>query len=234
MQTGHTIPLPIAISQTVKVLPSLAELETEALHKLGQSAQLVKAKAGDVIFRPGSACQNYLILLEGVVRASITSQNGREIVLYRIQTGETCILTTSCLMGDSKYDTEGVAETDVVALAIPRSMFIELLGTSEKFRQLAFETFSERLNDLIILINEISFGHLDTRLAKYLVDKSDSTSVRENMIETTHQIIAKDLGSAREAVSRLLKEFERKGFVELDRGRILISNRYELEQYAEK
>ena len=232
--TSTTNTLPAAVSQTIEVLPALAELEPDALQKLGQGAELFSATAGDTLFQPGSACQNYLIVLTGTVRASITSPGGREIVLYRVETGQTCILTTSCLMGSSKYDTKGIAETDVAALAIPRALFIELLGTSEKFRQLTFNTFSDRLRDLIVLINEISFGHLDTRLAGYLIAKADDQQADNNMIEITHQTIATDLGSAREAVSRLLKEFERKGFVALDRGRIRVMARPQLEHYAAK
>ena len=224
-----TANLPIAISRTIQVMPALAELEEDALAKLGKNAQLIEAPAGAVLFQPGSICENYLIVLQGTVRTSITSENGREIVLYRVETGQTCVLTTSCLLASSKYDTEGIAETDVVALAIPRPMFIELLGTSEKFRQLAFDTFSDRLHDLIVLINEISFGHLDTRLANYLVSKAVN-----NEVAATHQTIATDLGSAREAVSRLLKEFERKGFVELDRGRIVITGQSQLHNYSKK
>ncbi len=224
-----TTTLPVSISKTMAVMPALAELEPDVLHKLGQTAQLLEVAAGTTIFRPGSACENYLIVLQGTVRTSITSDSGREIVLYRVETGQTCVLTTSCLLASSKYDTEGIAETGVTALAIPRPLFIELLGTSEKFRQLAFDTFSDRLRDLIILINEISFGHLDTRLANYLTSKAS-----DNLVETTHQAIATDLGSAREAVSRLLKEFERKGFVELDRGRIIITASSELQRYGKK
>jgi CRP/FNR family transcriptional regulator len=224
-----TSTLPTAIQQTVTVMPLLAELEAPALEKLGQSAHIVHANPGDVIFRPGGACENYLIVIDGTVRTSITGENGREIVLYRVDTGQTCVLTTSCLLSASNYDTEGIAETPVTALAIPRAMFLELLGTSAKFREIAFNTFSERLHDLIVLINEIAFGHLDTRLAQYLISKA-----KDGQVIATHQTIAKDLGSAREAVSRLLKEFERKGFVELDRGRILIASQRQLEQYDKK
>ncbi len=224
-----TIPLPAAIKQTIEVLPSLNELEPAALQKLGQAAHLIQAPAGHTIFRPGSTCDNYIIVLQGTVRTFVSSENGREIVLYRIEGGQTCILTTSCLMTGSNYETEAVAETDVVALSLPRKMFLELLGTSEKFRSLAFNTFSERLNELVLLINEISFGHLDTRLAAYLISKSN-----DNTIKATHQSIAMELGSAREAVSRLLKDFERKGLVELDRGRIIITQRTELENYQKK
>lgn len=224
-----TSPLPAAIRQTIEVLPSLNELEPAALQKLGQAAHLVQAPAGHVLSKPGSSCDNYLIVLEGTVRTFITGENGREIVLYRVEGGQTCILTTSCLMTGSNYETEGIAESDVTALAVPRTMFLELLGTSEKFRHLAFNTFSERLHELVILINEISFGQLDTRLAGYLIDKSDGDT-----IIATHQSIAMELGSAREAVSRLLKDFERKGLVELDRGRIIITQRAELENYQKK
>ena len=226
MTTQH---LPVAIQQTISVLPSLAELEPNALEQLGQAAHLIEAPAGHTIFRPGSTCENYIIVLSGTVRTFVSSESGREIVLYRIEGGQTCILTTSCLMTNSNYDTEAVAETDVTALSVPRTMFLELLGTSQKFRHLAFNTFSERLHELVILINEISFGHLDTRLATYLITKAN-----DNIIIATHQSIAMELGSAREAVSRLLKDFERKGLVELDRGRIIITQRTELENYQKK
>jgi len=221
--------LPAAIQQTVEVLPALAELENDALHKLGQAAHLIEAPGGHVLSQPGSACDNYLIILEGTVRTFITGENGREIVLYRVEGGQTCVLTTSCLMTGSNYETEGIAETNVVALAVPRNMFLELLGTSEKFRQLAFQTFSTRLHELIVLINEISFGHLDTRLANYLISNAE-----QSIVTKTHQAIAMELGSAREAVSRLLKDFERKNYVELDRGRIVITDQPALQHYAKK
>jgi len=219
--------LPTAISRTIEVLPSLAGLENAALEKLGDEAQLLEVPAGSVIFRPGDVCQTYFIVLAGTVRTSISSPNGREIVLYRVEAGETCILTTSCLLASTKYDTEGIAETDVVALAIPHQPFLKLLGISEKFRQLVFSAFSNRLNDLIVLINEISFGHLDTRLANYLISNAN-----DNLVEATHQAISSELGSAREAVSRLLKEFERSSLIKLERGRIIITSPEKLKQYC--
>lgn len=221
--------LPIAITKTLAVMPSLAGLETASLQKLGQAAHLIQAPAGHTIFRPGDTCETYIIVLSGTVRTFVSSENGREIVLYRITDGQTCILTTSSLMTGANYETEAVAETDVTALSVPRAMFLELLGTSEKFRHLAFNTFSERLSELVLLINEISFGHLDTRLAAYLVNIA-----KNNTVHATHQAIAMELGSAREVVSRLLKDFERKGFVDLDRGRIILLQRAELELYQRK
>lgn len=219
--------LPAALRQTIAALPALADLENDTLARLGRTARRLEAPAGTVLFDPGSACENFLIVLSGTVKTFITGESGREIVLYRVETGQTCVLTTSCLLAGADYDTEGVAETDVVALAIPRPVFLEVLSASDRFRTLAFATFSERLRDLIVLINEISFGHLDQRLAAYLV-----AAANNGVLNATHNAIASDLGSAREAVSRLLKEFERQGLIETGRSRITLKSQEKLLAYG--
>ena len=210
-------------------LPALASLEPRTRNAVIQSASILTAPADAVVFSPGSECTSFIFVLEGSVRVSITSRSGREVVLYRVEGGQTCVLTTSCLMGGGTYEAEGRTETAVKALALPASCFSRLLEESASFRKFAFTTFASRLHDLIVLINEIAFGQLDHRLAAWLSSNSSG-----NTITATHQDIATELGATRETVSRLLKEFERKGWLKLERGQITVLQTRALSHYTAK
>jgi len=149
----------------------------------------------------------------------MVAENGREIVLYRVSGGETCVMTTACLLAHENYGAEGMAETDITAVAISNTTFRTLLGASERFRDFVFSAYGERLADLMVLVEEVAFRRLDLRLADFLVKNQNGGT-----IETTHQALAVELGSVREVVSRVLKEFERRGWVKLARGRIEVMN----------
>ncbi len=199
------------ISDVVEI--GLAEL----LEKRGRQ---INAPAGTQLFRPGSECDIFVVVLEGKVRVQMVSETGREIVLYRVQPGETCVLTTNCLLTHSDYQAEGVAETDIVAQVIDPSIFKECIAESEIFRDFVFSTYGKRLADLIELIEEVVFRRIDIRLARHLMKLSDENGC----VNQTHQDLAVELGSAREVISRQLKEFERRGWVSLSRGKVLLEN----------
>jgi CRP/FNR family transcriptional regulator len=131
------------------------------------------------------------------------------------------VLTTSCLFGNTHYPAEGITESAVTALAIPAAAFQQALQDSAAFREFVFRSFSTHLASVIGLVEEVAFGRLDSRLARYLLDHCDA----EQVVRTTHQALATELGSAREVISRLLKELELQGRVELQRGRIRILDR---------
>jgi len=159
------------------------------------------------------------MLLEGTVRVQKSSEDGREITLYRVEAGESCIMTTTCLISDDQYGAEGIAETDVTLAVVPPATFNRLLAQSEKFRNFVFEVYAKRMSMLMMLVEEVVFKKLDKRLAQLLLDhKSDQFDV-------THQDIAMELGSVREVVSRQLKVFERQKFIKLGRGNIKILDR---------
>ena len=142
---------------------------------------------------------------------------GHQIVLYRVEPGQSCVLTTSCLMAHESYAAEGVAETAVSGLGLAPASFERLLTDSAEFRRIVFTDFGQRLADLMGLLNEVAFRRIDARLAVWLLQASE----REGMtIHHTHQEAAVELGTAREVVSRQLKEFERQGLLSLARGRI--------------
>ena len=191
-----------------------ATLDATTKAALEKRAFTVRAPAGAWMFREGLACESFPALVSGRIRVQKTGANGREIVLYRVRPGETCVITTACLMRDAVYDAEAVAETEVTAKVLPKADFRELLASSESFRDFVFRAFSARLASLLARIEEVAFERIDRRLAQRLLDAAGE----DGAVAQTHRELAVELGTAREVVSRKLKEFERSGWIELYRG----------------
>ncbi|MDX2158781.1 MAG: Crp/Fnr family transcriptional regulator [Hyphomicrobiaceae bacterium] len=206
----------------------LSSLDDDARETLRRSGRVVEMPAGRRIFGPGQAPDSFLLLLTGSVRVHQISESGREIVLYRVSAGESCALTTACLLGYDAYGAEGIAETDIRAVAIPRSTFDELVSRSAQFRRFVFMGFSRRMTDLFRLIEEVAFQRLDIRLAGKLLERSQGGAT----IDLTHQELAAELGTAREVVSRQLQELQRRGWILPGRGHIEIKDRTALERLA--
>lgn len=173
----------------------------------------VTAPPGTVLFDAGHACQALPLVLSGSIRVFKRAENGREISLYRVQPGELCIVTVSCLLGGDAYPATGVAETPVTAIALPQPLFLKLTETHPPFRRAVFHLFAERLSGLMQLVEEVAFRKLDQRLAALLL-------ARGPVIQGSHQQLADELGSVREIVSRLLKQFEERGWIRLARERV--------------
>ena len=189
---------------------------------IARHGQVMSAPAGTEIFRAGDPCNHFVIVLSGSVRVQYLDQNGNEIVLYRVLEGETCILTTSCLLGQARYPAQGIAEEQLQAALVPMKIFQKALA-HEPVRNYVFNTLGKRLADLMVLIEEVAFRRMDGRLAHYLLKHGD-------VVRATHQEIAVELGSAREVISRLLKDFERKGWIAMQRRRIDILDRQALDR----
>lgn len=196
--------------------PLLAALPAEDRQLLAARAAEVVLPAGTTVFAPGLAAQNFLLVLDGRLRVQQVSPSGREIVLYRVTGGETCIMTTACLLSDESYAAEGITETEVKAIAIPKAAFEEAIARSSGFRRLVFSDYSQRISDLMHVVEEVAFERLDKRLAQRLLDLAGP----DGAVRATHQDLASELGTAREVVGRQLKELERRGWVALARGRI--------------
>jgi CRP/FNR family transcriptional regulator len=205
--------------------PDLAMLPAADRALLVERSARVSLPAGAVVFAPGLPAESFLLLLTGTVRVQQVSSGGREIVLYRVSGGETCIMTTSCLLSDEMYAAEGVAETDVDAIALPKTAFEEALARSPWFRRVVFADYSHRIADLMHVVEEVAFERLDKRLAQCLLNRADTDGV----VTATQQELAAELGSAREVVGRMLKELERRGWVAVSRGRVTIHDRAKLE-----
>lgn len=171
--------------------PGLSRLEPSISDVLRTRSKVINVPKGTVIFGPGKSPENLLLLLAGRVRVQQVSENGREIVLYRVEAGESCVLTTACLFAYEDYSAEGLAETDVEAVAIPRQVFDDLVSQSVAFRNFIFTAYSKRITELFVVIEEIAFGRLDIRLAQKLLQLARG----KNHVSTTHQKLAVELGT---------------------------------------
>jgi CRP/FNR family transcriptional regulator len=182
-------------------------------------ARRVHVSEHSQVFRQGDPCENYYLVLEGCIRVHARAASGKEIILYRVQPGDICVLTTSCMLSGSPYPAEGVAETDVTAIALPKSEFDDLVATSGSFRSFVLSSFGNRLAGLVMLVEQVTLASIGQRLARFLLSKSGEGTLG---LTLTHQEIAAEIGSAREVVSRQLKSFESHGWVALGRGSVRI------------
>ncbi|MBE0412694.1 Crp/Fnr family transcriptional regulator [Yoonia sp.] len=208
----------------------LSRLEPAVKDLLLARSRILTVPSGTVVFGPGKSPENMLFLLDGTVRVQQVSDTGREIVLYRINAGESCVLTTACLLAYDDYSAEGIAETDVQAAAVPRDVFDELVAQSKSFRSFVFAAFSKRITDLFLMVDEVAFQRVDVRLAQKLIALSGGA----DSIETTHQKLSVELGTAREVISRQLQEFQRRGWIAQSRGTVTLLDRAQLENLADK
>ncbi len=187
------------------------------------SAQTIDLPAGEIAFRKGDECRNFILVLDGCVRVQLSSEGGREVTLYRVKPGDTCALTTSCLVGKEDYPAEAVIEKDVTALMIPDQEFRQALLDSEVFRLFVFRGFSGRLCAIVARMEAVTLKTIDERLIEQLL-QGDS----DLLSNITHQVLASEIGTAREVVSRKLRRFESDGLIRSSRGRIEILDRKKL------
>ena len=198
--------------------PGFLLQDDKVLGRLIDAAILFTLPAQRQVFYPGKACQHYLLLLSGSIRAQLISDAGEELLLYHVLAGDSCVLTTSCLLGGNQYPAEGMTETDVQGFLIPAPVFHRCLEHSIYFREFVFSHFSRRLSDVIQRMANINFGSTAQKLAKHLMIAG------QGELHITHQELANELATAREVVSRHLKRFESYGWVRLHRGSIELLN----------
>lgn len=208
------------------LFPELINLDQEAKNTLIKHSRIIEAPIGTIGYREGMPCGAYVMRLAGKSRVYKMSTNGREILLYRVGSGETCVITTTCLLGNSDYPASTVVEEPIRDVLIPAAAFHQLMLDSAIFRKFVMTNYGALISDLIVLLDEVAFHNLDARLAKTLLDANNAKVVR------THQQIADELGTAREVVSRQLKRLEQKGLVTLGRGQVEIINRNALDKIA--
>jgi len=209
--------------------PELDAIADPAWRKAAACAQTMRAQPDDVLFRDGDACKAYVLVISGSIRVQKIDPHGHEIVLYRVEAHQSCILTTTCLIGHQNYPAEGIAETEVELVVLPAAIFQTALAESEGFRTFVMRSIGQRIADLMTLIEEVAFARMDVRIARLLLARC----VGSNVWHVTHQEISAELGTAREVVSRVLKNFERQGWVSLGRGCIRLKDRNGLESLCD-
>jgi CRP/FNR family transcriptional regulator len=199
----------------------------EELASIAERATDVELGPGQTAFKDGDRCERFPLVLFGSMRVSKIGPRGREIALYRVVSGETCVLSASCLLGRHRYTAQGIIEKPTRLMLVPRADLLNLFVGNESFRNEVFQVFSERVSELMALVDAVVFRKLDQRLADRLLGHG-------NVLELTHQDLAVELGSVREIISRLLGQFEERGFLELGRERIKILDAPGLRAVAER
>jgi CRP/FNR family transcriptional regulator len=208
--------------------PTLALAGRRTLESVARRSLVKRVPAGTLLFSEHQPCSGFPLVLTGQVRVAQRYPNGREMQLYRVGPGDACVLSSSCLLGRSQYPASGIAETDVELAVLPPDDFRALVVDDAAFREYVFSLFGERLASLLSLVEAVTSQKLDRRLAALLVRRASEAPT----IRATHQAIADELGSVREIVTRLLRTFEEKGWVELGRERIRVADRDALQGLA--
>lgn len=186
------------------------------------------AAAGDRLFRSGDACRGFVALERGVIKVTMTSPGGREIVLYRVSAGEICLQTFTCLAQDRTYAAEGIVEEAIEALLISPSAFDRLMTENAEFRSAILASVAERFVDFERTVEALAFTGLEQRVASTLLKLAGS----DGLVRVTHEDLAAEIGSAREAVSRQLGLLAKQQIVGLSRGRVEIRRRDALTRLA--
>jgi len=212
------------LSELLDAYPSLGHLPTALRELLALNVQRMEAPVGAVLFDVNAPCSHFILVTDGRLRVFRPGVE-RDIFLYTVERGQSCVLTVSCLLGNNRYPARGVADKAMVGYALPQPIFNELLDRSPDFRRMIFNLFGDRLAGLVTLVEDVALRHLDQRLAGLL-------AARSSPVNATHQQIANELGSVREVVSRILKRFERRGWVRLERRAVFITDRESLVQFS--
>jgi len=195
-----------------------------------KSSQKKYIPAGTVIYREAEDCSNFMWLLEGTVRVFKHSPEGREVTLYRVSPGELCVLSLQCLMGGEGFPAVAIAETDLHGLLLSKQEFDDAIDHSREFRRHLLQVLSHRLGDVIQLVSDVTFHRLELRLCCLLGQLfKHSNGVP---LQITHSKLAHELGTTREMISRILKELERKEYIQLARGEIHLLSQDALEWFA--
>ena len=217
---------PFDRDRLLALYPALAGLPAARLAELLQPQAVMRLPAGTQVFAEHQPCQGFPLLVEGSIKVVKLAASGRELMLYRVAPGGSCIISSSCLLGHTEYNARGIAETPLTLLALPVGTFSTLMLEHTPFRDFVFHLFADRIGELMQLVEEVAFSRLDQRLAKLILARNSDT------LNVTHQQLADELGSVREIVSRLLKGFAAQGLVTLSREQLTVSDRIGLQKLA--
>lgn len=204
----------------------LETLDQPTRDKLGVLAPVV-LPAGHVLFRPGDAVSGFVMAISGRIGVYLSGANGRELLLYSVVPGQTCVQTTLGLLGEQHYTGEAIAETDISLVLVPKELFLDLLASSKSFRAFVFQAFALRLQTVMSALEKLVFVTIEARLAQCLLERAD-----DGFVHATHQELATIIGSSREVVSRRIEALAREGIVNPDRGVIALLDKKALKERA--
>lgn len=194
--------------------------EPELIDAIANVAKEVDVKEGESIIKIGEFTKSTPLITKGLLKIVRQDDDGHEILLYYLEGGNTCVMTVTCCMKQEKSKIKAIAEMDTHLLLIPFHYMDEWMRNFRSWRNFILQTYSARFEEMLATLDSVAFESLDTRLVRYLQEKSEA--LHDAHFHITHQQIAQELNSSREAVSRLLKKMETKGNIKLGRNNITI------------
>ncbi len=217
--------------QVLQQFPLFSQAPESLQREIFSAASPASLEPGACYFHPGDRCGGVPLVGAGSIRVFMVGDTGREITLYHVEPGQSCLLSLHSALCGSSYPAEAVVEETVAACLLPTPAFRGWIDRHPVLRRFIFDSMSRRIRELMILVTEVAFGRLDQRVAQLLALHFES-SPGTGTLHTTHERIAAELGSSREVISRILKEFERQGAVKLLRGQIRLRDRGVLSSLA--
>lgn len=207
----------LSVAEFQQVFPDIYERNT--VEVILQTAKLKKLRADDWMVDIGDPIVYMPLLLKGQLRILREDEEGHELLLYYIRPGETCAMSLTCCSGNAVSNVRAVAEEDTELLLLPIQIIDEWTTKYPSFKSFILKTYQRRFEELLNTIDGIAFHNLDDRLLQLLKQKSEKGG---SVLKTTHQELANQLNSSREVISRLLKQMERKGKIQMGRNRITL------------
>jgi len=204
-----------------QLFPFIEQAKTDFAETFFSQAQYVELPAGASICEEGQNCPHLALLIEGTARVYKLSPSGREVTLYRIQPGESCVLTASCIMNQDSFPAMAETETSVRGLVISPTNVRSWFCQDNEWQRFIFSLLSHRLADIIAVIEEVAFKRIDVRLAEQFIR---CLNQGQTTLYKTHAELAADVGSSREVVSRILRDFSHRELIQSGRGSIEILN----------
>jgi CRP/FNR family transcriptional regulator, anaerobic regulatory protein len=204
------------VSRIIQALPFLQHADPRLVREFQQVAFFARIPAGKDVFVEGDRADALALLLSGVVRVYKIGETGREITLYRFGLGESCILTANAILSQQSFPAIATVEQAAEAVMVPAEYFREWVRRYDLWRDFVFGLLSQRLVNVLEIVDEVTFRRVDARVAALLLSRSQMGSP----VRLTHQEIAAELGSSREVISRILEGFASEGWVRPGRGLI--------------
>jgi len=217
------------MKRALEVFPFFSTLPPKTRDAVLSRAVTKKLTDKQVLVRDGGECSWLPFVLEGTLRLYKTSPAGREITLYRIKKGESCILSATCIMNGGSFPAVAEAEGATEILLVPSKLIAENVEDNPDWRRYLFGLYAKRLEEVLTLVDEVAFHHMDARLAAWLLRHASGSP---SVVSATHVRIADELGTSREVVTRILMDFEADALIETSRGRIRLRRPEDLQKRA--
>ena len=206
-----------------KSLPNLTD--PKLLNRLLEKGQLATFEPGKTLMEPGQFVKAVPLVLDGSIKIMRMDEDGKELFLYYLEAGETCALSLTCCSASRPSEIKAVVEEKVSVLFVPIQVHEQLVDEFKQWKDFVSSTYQHRFHEMLVVLDAIAFKRMDERLMSYIVTKMKQ--LKTNELHTTHQEVANELGTAREVISRLLKQLEKKKWIELGRNVIYIRDDFE-------